>query len=230
MTDPAQLPAGFGSAADVADNEFARVLVMGAAKSGKTTSLVATADRPLVLNADGRSATKGARRLAPTLDLVESDPIRTERQWLAAVRSAKALVAAGRRTIFVDTLTNLAENLVEDISGKLQGYDLWAAFNDAIMGGIRSLADLDAHLVLIAHIDPTVDEIQGVMPLIPGKAKIKIPALVDDYVMFDFLPERKPHPRMMHLGWQTKWGRNVTRSCSVEPTMPALLQELGIRP
>jgi hypothetical protein len=69
--------------------------------------------------------------------------------------------------------------------------------------------------------------------LIAGSAKTVIPALLDDWILFDFVPNRKPHDRMFQIGPQGKWasgGRNVTRSCQVPATVPAMFAELGIKP
>ncbi len=226
------LPPGVVTSEEAAGNAFARILVLGPPKVGKTTAVLGTAPAPLVINCDGASATKGAKEVAGASFLqIEAY---NRKQWSAALAAAKTLVAAGKvRTIIVDTITILADNIVDDAGVTLQGFDLWNDVQKRIVGGIKLLASLDAHLILIGHMVAGHDEEAGIMPLIAGRSKILVPALIDDWVLLDYLEGRKPHERVWLVGPQGRWtssGRNVRRSCQVAATIPALFAELGITP
>jgi hypothetical protein len=232
-----KLPAGVLRSSDVAKESFARVLLLGTAKIGKTTTLLQSAPKPLVINCDGEGATQYAA--AEGADFYEIrvgnvNGVGCKNAWTAARRAAKELAEAGEiRSIIVDTITLLGDNLVEDLSVTLQGFDLWNEIYSQLVGGYKKLAELPAHLFVVGHMDPREDEISGIMPLIPGKAKAVLPTLCADWVLFDYEAGRKPHERAFLLGPQKSWthsGRNVRRVCQVEPSVPALLKEMGFEP
>ena len=222
---------GIADQLSTGENDFARVLVLGPPKVGKTTCIVGTAPRPLVINCDGRSATKGARLQGAEFHVVDAVNRAT---WVKAVKTACTAVREGLvRTVVVDTITLLADNIVDDASVTLSGFDMWNDVKAKLVGGLKQLMQLDAHVFVIGHMTAGHDTEPGIMPMIGGQAKTLIPALIDDWVLLDFLEGRKPHERQFLLGPQGKWtsgGRNIKRSCQVEATVPALLAELGIEP
>lgn len=222
-----------------AENAFARVLLIGPPKAGKTTALAATAPAPLVVNCDGASATKGAKALRRPEDgkFLVVDAL--NRAGLKkAIAAAGKLVAAGNvRTVILDTITLLGENLLDEISVTLQGFDKWNEYAAQLTGAVKALSKLDAHLFVVAHQtqsakkDPEVIA-EGILPAIGGSSKVRIPAMLDDWVLLECDPTQKPE-RAFLLGMQKNWsagGRNVRRSCRIEATVPALFAELGIKP
>lgn len=212
------------------DNAFARILLLGPAKAGKTTAIAGTAPLPLVINCDGQSATKGARNVHPEqrFNVIEA----TSRSTLKhALSVAEKLVAAGAaKTIVLDTITLLADNLLDECSVTLDGYDLWNEMADQLVGCVKRLSKLEAHLFVIAHMKPDSDPAAGIMPAIPGQSKVRIPAMLDDWILLDVNPEATPE-RAFLLGPQKSWthsGRNVRRTCAVPANVPALFEELGL--
>ena len=227
---------GVSSHLEASANAFARVLVIGPPKIGKTTCVVGTAPQALVLNCDGLSATKGAARHGGEFNVFD---VNSRKTWMAGIKAAESLVAAGHvRINVVDTITLLAESIVDDASITLEGQELWGAVKKSLCGGFRKLCSLDAHLIVIAHLMTEMsrsrdgdDEEAGIVPMVPGQSRTLVPAMLDDWVLLDYVPERKPHERLFQLGPQGRWargGRNIKRTCQVEATVPKLFEELGI--
>jgi hypothetical protein len=215
---------------ETVENAFARVLLLGPAKAGKTTAIVGTAPQPLVINCDGIGATKGAKNVYEnsTFDVVDAH---TRAGLKQACVVAEKLVAAGHtKTIVLDTVTLLADSLLDEITVTLSGWDVWTELENVVMAALKRLSKLPCHLFVIAHMNPAKDPTEGIMPAIGGKLKTRLPAYLDDWVLLDVDPDRKPE-RAFLLGPQKTWthsGRNIRRKCVVEATVPALLGELGV--
>lgn len=214
---------------EAAENAFARVLLLGASKIGKTTCIAMTAPDPFIINCDGDSSLKYAKKQGAKFRATDA---LSQAGWRKACNTAKTLVESGAcRSVIVDTISMLADNLQVQLAATREGYDLYGELMKEIMGGVRKLLKLPAHVFFVAHISPDWDEVSGVMPMIAGSSKARIPALVDDWVLLDVDPERDPQ-RMFVLGTHKKWahsGRNIKRSCMIEATVPRLFEELGIR-
>ena len=212
----------------IADSAYANVLVLGYPKIGKTTCLATTAPKPLIINCDGPSATKGAVKEGAKFLSVDAT---NRASWAKAQQIARDLVASGDvGSIIVDSVSLLYDNLLDDITLTLEGFDAWKELHRVGMGGLKKLGTLPAHLFLVAHFEPDSDGNAGILPLIPGQDKKKIGAWVNDWVLLDCDPGRKPM-RQFVLGPQGKWnaqGRNMRRSCTVDATVPALFAEMGI--
>lgn len=209
---------------------FARVLLLGPAKAGKTTAIAGTAPQPLVINCDGIGATKGAKHVYDsTFDVVDAF---TRAGLKQAVTTAEKMVAAGiTKTVVLDTATLLADSLLDEISVTLTGWDKWDELESCIIGALRRLLKLPAHLFVIAHMDPAKDPTEGIMPSIGGKLKKRLPALLDDWILLDVENDRKPHERAFLLGPQKTWthsGRNIRKKEMCAATVPVLLERLGI--
>lgn len=233
------LPKGLLTSTQVKGAEFARVMVVGAPKIGKTTALGSTAPRPLIINCDGLSATKGARRVLGDPIYPLETPVVVNRVGLAAAlkMTEEAVDSGACRTVILDTLSILAESILADGKGKqLEGFDLWRVYSETLLDTYWQLSELPAHLFLVCHIgapEEDGDESGLMTPLLYGRAKRLFPSIVDDVVTFDMVRGRKePGERAFVLGQQDKWsalGRNVRRDIVLPPTVPALLQELGIK-
>ncbi len=211
---------------EAADESFARVLLLGPMKQGKTTALLTTSPGPiLVINCDGVGATKYPKSQGAKFYQID---VRTRKQWISACKKAVALAAEGKiKTIVVDTITLLGDEILEELK-IVDGYDKWAELADSITTGCRQLFGASAHLFIVAHMDPREDEVAGIMPLIPGKTKVWLPSKVADWVLFcvDDTGQRK-----FLVGAQGKWshsGRNVKRSVTINADVRDLLAELEI--
>jgi hypothetical protein len=214
---------------DAADEAFARVLLLGAMKVGKTTAVLSTSPGPvLVINCDGTGATKYPKTRGAQFYQLD---VKSRKSWLAASAKAVALAKAGSvKTIVVDTVTLLSDEILSELKIlNFQGHELWNEVADVLKTGFRKLFEADAHLIVVAHMDPREDEVSGIMPLIPGQTKVWLPARVADWVLFD-TSEGK---RQFLLGPQKSWshsGRNIKRSVAIDADVGVLFEELGITP
>lgn len=212
-----------------AESAFARVLLIGPAKAGKTTCLALGAPKPLILNCDGANATKGAANQGAKFAALD---VTNRVTWKKACATATKLAGEGHfRTIIVDTVSLLCDNLLDEISQELSGWDVWTELNNVVIRGVKQLLRAEAHVFIVSHMQPDHDKAAGIMPAIGGKLKVRLPALVDDWVQLHVDADR--NARTFLLGPQKSWthsGRNVKRTCEIEATVPALFAELGIRP
>lgn len=211
---------------------WARILMLGAAKAGKSVTCALTSPRPIfVINCDGNSALVGAAALDAKYTAVD---VSTAQQWVDAIECACNLAAAGEvQTIVVDTLTLLADALVDDFSRTMDGFDLWGAVKEHLVGGIRDLKQVDAHLIVTAHAIANESSLVGVLPAIPGKAGTRIPAMLHDWVWLDLDSRSEPAQRRFFVGPQKNWNhgaRNAKRSVAINANVSELLVELGIEP
>ncbi len=238
LAPPPKLPPGVQDSADVENSDFARVLLLGPMKTGKTTALLESAtSKPLLINCDAKGAAQFAKAGGAKFfqfDCFNVNGVGAQNKWKEARRAAKDLVESGQTSIIiVDTISLLADHLVEDISlTASDGFEVYRTLYSEIVGGYKKLASLEAHIFLVGHMDPREDAVAGIMPLLPGKSQAIVPALVADWVLFNYDPQRKPE-RAFVLGPQDKWthsGRNIKRSCTIPAEMGALFKELGIEP
>lgn len=217
------------TAEDVKQSAFARILLLGPAKTGKTSCCVSTAPAPFVINCDPADALHFPAAILKTkFDAVD---VTNRVEWLEACDLAADRAAQGHnKTIIVDTISLLCENLLEDCKVTLRGFDIWTARDEAVMKGVRTLLDAPAHLILISHLDARNDGPAGVMPILGGKQlAVKLPALLSDWFLFDLEPGRKPE-RCFLIGAQKQWahsGRSVKGSYMIEADVKLLLREMG---
>ena len=209
---------------------FLRALLIGPPKSGKTCSVLTSAPKPFLINGDGHSATRGAINLGAKFTAVD---VTSCSEWRQACQLAADYVKEERaRTIVVDTITLLADTLHDDIvKGGAKNYDIWTKQADELMGGYRFLAELPAHLIYIAHMKVDSDMVAGILPLIGGMTKQRLPGIIDDWILFECDPSSGQ--RSYLLGPQKSWGasgRNIQRTCKIPANVPALLKELGLNP
>jgi len=221
-------------AAGVQANAFARVLLLGPPKSGKTSSVLLTAPRPILhINCDySVSAAKGAARLGAEFQTVF---VTSRASWFGAIRGAiKAAEAGEFRTIAVDPISVFGDTALTELkAANYEGWALWGALEDTIVGGCKLLLAAPAHVFLISHMTAGGEETAGILPAIGGRTKLKLPSVVDDWVVLDLEPERKPHERQFLIGPQKYWSgacRNAQRTCSIPADIGVLLSELGITP
>jgi hypothetical protein len=211
--------------------KYARALILGPSKTGKSTAL-ATAPKPLFLNADGVSSLKGALGVHPGVVLGEL-PFRTRADVQKGMKQTKDAVKAGLvESVIFDSLTVFAWRLLEELehgSAKLEGFDLWREYRRYLEKTVLDLCELNAHVFLVGHITPGEETAVGELPGISGSAKTRIPAVIDDWVGFTFDP--KTGNRQFLLGPQKDWSygaRSVTESVKVPATVPDLLKAMKL--
>lgn len=230
--------AGFYDQDAVADSAFARILLLGAPGTGKTTSILTTAPGPIAhINCDGDSATKEAARQGAKYFTLDVGLTGTRKAWQKARTAVEKAVAAGEvKTVVLDSISMLADNLYDEISLTAEGFDLWNELNSEL-SKLKRLFALEAHVFVIGHIttpykkdDP---EAEGIMPLIGGKSKVLIPSYAQDRVLFDWVSGRNPE-RMFLLGPQGNWSygcRRANRKMAIAADVTkALFPALGITP
>ncbi len=235
---PPKLPAGVLRSSEIQKEAFARILLLGAPKSGKTTCLLTTLPNALLINCDQEGASQyAASENAEFLEIrVGNDAtgVGAVRSWEQAQRTARELANAGTvRHIIVDTVGALADDLIEDI--QVTQEDKRRAFGelyDQIIYGIKRLCSLPAHVWVVGHLDPQADSVQGVLPFVKGQSKRALGIRLADWVCFEYDEARTP-PRGFLVGPQKSWpgnGRNMRRTCVVPPDACELLRELGFEP
>lgn len=221
---------GVSTGKDAQQNSFARVLLMGKAKVGKTTALAMTAPKPLILKSDGESSTKyPASQGAEFLEI----PARNVAEMQAARKAARALVKAGDvRTVIWDTITIFGGRLERELVAKgLDKFDLFREIKKQLMTTAEELFALNAHVFVVCHLNVLGEAGEGVLPAIPGAAKVEIPAMIDDWVKFDFDSKRTPQ-RQFWLGPQGDWGgggRNIRKTEAIDADVGVLLGKLGLQ-
>lgn len=219
---------GFYTEEDDADDAYARILVTGPPKVGKTVTLVTTSPPPVVvLNCDLEGALSAARRFKGKF---MAKDINSAKDWDNATRDVVKYAAKGQiRTCIVDTLTVLVGNtLAREMNREYQGFEIWRQTQDCVMTGLNRLMRAECHLFVVAHI--TKDEAAGLLPDVPGSLQRLVPALLHDWVSLSYDAKRDPE-RAFLVGPQENWsrsGRHVKRSTVVEADVEALLEELDI--
>lgn len=222
----------YGDEETVAD-AWARILIMGPAKAGKTTCVLKTSPEPVfIINCDGPHALVGARNQGARG--YRAVDVTTEKQWLDAVDYACRLSEAGEaQTVIIDPLTTLSDYIVDDLKRTHEGYELWGEVLNALTGGVRQLTRAEAHLLITAHPIPNEDSLQGVLPGVAGKSATRIPAMMHDWIWLEVDTKKDPAERNFLVGPQKNWNhgaRNAKRSVVIEADVAELLQELGIEP
>lgn len=224
------LPPGFEASDTLKSEAFARILLLGAMKIGKSTVCLETAPGPVLnLNCDGIGASQFAAKRGARFGEALVTSIAT---WDTYTKAAAQAAADGNaRTIIVDTVTLLADTILGELDMRnLDGFEKWNALEEKLKLGLRRLLAAPAHVIFIAHMDPRDDEIAGICPLIPGKVKVWLPSKVADWVLFNINEAGERH---FVLGQHDRWkhgGRNVKKPTVVEAHVESLLEELGISP
>lgn len=229
------IPAGL----DVFDQDsarkdsFARILLLGAGRTGKTTSVALTAPGPvLIINCDDENATRPASAHGAKFRAIN---VTNRASLVAACNYGVALSEAGEvRTILLDTITMLSDKLLEELKvRKIEGFDMWNAYSDAMMGAVRRLDKAQAHVFALAHMTPAEAHV-GILPAIPGQqVKVKIPQYYSDWVLFEVDSTKAEPERNFLLGPQKEWtagGRNIRRSVKIPADVGKLFAELGVNP
>lgn len=212
----------------LAADAYARVLLLGAPKAGKSVAL-ASAPTPYIINCDGANALRGAVNQEKKFYAID---VHSSSGFTKAVSNAEKLVKAGLvKSVVVDTITLLADTVLDDLKVKgFAGFDLWNEFDAAIRIPLKQLLKLEAHVFASAHIDGGADEKAGILPLFPGSGKRKIAGMFSEWIYIDYQPGRKPERQFILTG-QDNWHggcRNFKRIEVCDATVSALFNALGI--
>lgn len=207
-----------------------KALLIGPPKRGKST-LCTTLPRPLIIQCDGRGALGGA--LVHGSANVNVFNCNTPKQWVAAQDIAAKLVKADlARSIVVDTATLLVDNILDGFSAQgAEGHRKWGMLADSLVGGVRRLKELDAHLVIVAHMRLDEDTDEGIVPDIAGSSRRKVAALVNHVVMLH--SEGEPPTRKLVIGPRGQFkgdGRsgNLKKAAIIDADFRLLFNELEL--
>jgi len=204
---------------DIQVDEQIRLWVMGAPKLGKTTTLIVTCPKPvLVMNCDplGRTALAGARRLGAKFDWM---PVRSESQFNKAMRQARDNEYA---TVILDPVNFLLELMLEDYLGEANGDGrrAYPALERQVGGMVDQLFDLPCHVIVSSHWIENGNEGEGVAPLLPGKKlRQNLPARFNDVVFLSSEKRGGERQRFFICSPDGAWGPGC-RSIDRE-TIPA---------
>lgn len=235
MTQEELAKLGIVTGSKAQQSSHARVLLMGQAKTaGKTTTLALTAPKPLIINCDGGSSTKGAVSLGAG-DRFLVVAVNSEADLTKAIRAAEQAVKAGAvETVILDTITLLSSTLLRELEGRPGMANdtraLYGALKKSLVNPVSRLCRIPAHVFVVAHLTPLSEAEEGVLPSIDGSAKTAIPALLDDFIKLDYKQGRKPDERQFFLGPQGDWsgtGRHIKASKAIKADVMVLLAELG---
>lgn len=182
-----------------------RILVLGAAKCGKSTTITASLVEAyghgyVVLCGDRSSLLAASRRTRK----FSFDIVRNENNMEAAIKDARdGVKAATFKWIFVDDFTLYASWLEGELcdrsrnsKGEPDGRRYWPEYRQRLNNIVGRFFDLKAHVVFSGHyieapqlIDGQRDKTGvGIMPMLGGAAREEIPARFHDVV---FMEKRK---------------------------------------
>lgn len=211
---------------DLARDPFVGVLQMGPPKAGKTVAAVGSAPKPVfILNADPKgllSAKSMGLRFTYEDCFSISDTEKHVKALQNDFRSSKAPFA----TVVLDTVSLLAQTYVSELRSRgLEAWDLYRELKDRLLKVLVPLTQLPAHLIVNSHAVLDFKGEGGSMgtePLIEGKVKTLLPALLADWVWLEVTTGAKPEEtkREFLIGPQGNW-KHGCRSLKTSGRMPA---------
>ena len=222
------------AASSVVANPFLRVVILGAPKSGKTTSVVTTCPKPCyVIESDGSEAhLQGAVRI--TKDF-EFDLVTNSGELDKAINTAVAGVKrpeGGYQTVVLDTLSSLAQLIEAEELKKANddGRRAYSQYARKLRHIVRTLFALPCHVVICSHFISMGDGIDGkpkqgigIFPLLAGSARESVAALCPDMLMLEL---RKDGSRVFIANPQGAWGAGMKSIAAQNVELPADIQKL----
>jgi hypothetical protein len=209
------------AASSISRDPYLRVLLMGTAKVGKSTSTILSMIKAfgpgyVVCCGDKSGMAPAARQSSKFL----FDIIRDENDMEAALKEARRGVKDSEyKWIFVDDYSLFAswlEQALRDESaraskeGKADGRKFYPELKSRLINYVRRFQDIKAHLIFTTHFVSPSQEIdgqrakagQGIMPMIPGAAREEIPALFNDVLFM----EKEKDKRVFQVNPEGVWG------------------------
>jgi hypothetical protein len=208
---------------------YLRVLLMGAAKCGKTTtaidSLVRAFGPGYVLVCGDKSGLEPAVRRTKKF---EWDLIRDENDMETALKEARRGVKEGKYKWIVNDDFSLyaswLEGALRDASAvankskQPDGRRYWPEYKSRLLNIVRRSLDINAHAVFITHFieqsgeitDPETGVTQrpksgiGIVPMIGGSAREELPALFKDVIFME--KAARGDERVFKINPQGVWG------------------------
>ncbi len=217
---------------DMKREAFARILLTGHRKIGKSTAIATSAPGPIgVLNIDGRDALQPAKRHgAKGLQIVD---VTSADVWKKGVTKFIQLAGEGKvKTIMVDTFSILVnDKLTLEYKQKYRDdknkFAAWDAVMDDALRYVHKLLQAPAHIFLICHVSRETGDL-----VLNTQLQERLPALINDIVHMEFNGKEADADRKRTF----RYGPDVSglsggRSSDENKVIPAdaslLLRELG---
>lgn len=182
---------------------FDQVLVLGLPKTGKSTSVIATACTAFgpgyVINCGSKSGLEPAGRRTSKF---KWDLVRTADQMDDAIKEARRGTKEGEYkwvvlddfNLYASWLEQALEEDSKNVKGEPDGRRYWREYRKRIANSLIRLFDCKAHFYCIMHYMETSPEIEGQMeksgrgiaPMLGGAARKEVPAMFKDVVLMDF--------------------------------------------
>lgn len=198
------------AATTIERDPYLHVLLMGAAKCGKSTSsitsLVKAFGHGYVMCCGDKSGMAPAARRTNKFSF---DIIRDENDMEAGIKEARRGVKEGEyKWVFVDDFSLYASFLegalrdasaAQNKSGEPDGRRYWPEYKNRLLNIPRRLFDLKSHIIVATHYIEQSQEIDGqraksgtgIVPMIGGSAREELPALFQDVVFMEKEKERR---------------------------------------
>lgn len=219
----------FYSEIEMQREAFARILLTGQKKVGKSTAVYTTSPTPIVaLNADGRDALMPAKRQGAQglqiLDVTSADI------WRKGVDAAIRMALDGKcKTIVIDTFSILINHTLtleyqKKFAGEKDKFAVWRAVLDDGLRYLHRLLNAPAHVIVICHVDPDSGHLT-----LNSSLKSELPSLISDIVHLEFRAKEAP-ARVFKIGPDASGltgGRNSTENKVIPADVTMLLKELG---
>lgn len=227
------------SATALERDPFLRVLLLGSAKCGKSTSSILSMSNAFgagyVLCCGDKSGMGPAARKTKKFSF---DIVRDENDMEACLKEARRGVKEGEyKWIFMDDFSLYAsflEGSLRDASAaqsqsrQPDGRRYWPEYKQRLLNTVRRLFDVKAHVVFASHWITPSPEIDGqraksgtgIVPMIGGSAREELPALFQDVIFMEKLTEKgKPDRRVFQVNPEGVWGpgcRSVDGTQSID--------------
>lgn len=210
-------------AATALEKEFyLRVLLLGAAKIGKSTSCIVSLCTALgqgyVICCGPKEGLQPAVRKTKKF---EFDVVRDETDMEACIKIARDGAKSGQyKWVLVDDFSLYAswlegalrdQSARQQKSGEADGRKYWPEYKNRLLNVARRLFDVKTHVIFVSHWISPSQEIdgqraksgQGIVPMIGGSAREELPALFNDVV---FMEKEKDGRRVFQINPEGVWG------------------------
>ena len=233
------------TAADASNGNFLRLLLLGDPKSWKT-SIVARGPGPVYfIKSDRGNSLRPALEFAK--DFLFSEAF-TRNEMEIALKLARAAAEKGEiKTVCWDTITGFSDPLAEECLAK-ESYApaAWNSYHMYLSNVCNRLVEFPCHVVVNAHYmdltsaseDAQAKEAKAavprvwkpgkdaIVPLLNGASRKRIPAIFDDIVFIDRLPDGKRVFVCSADGVSGPGGRNLKGVTTCEPDINILLKKM----
>lgn len=235
------------SAADAANNSnYLRLLLLGDPKSWKT-SIVAKGPGPVFfIKSDRGNSLRPALEFSKDFLYAEAF---TRNEMEIALKLAREAVVAGKvKTVCWDTITGFSDPLAEEcLSKESYAPAAWNSYHMYLSNVCNRLVEFPCHIVVNAHYmdltsgndDAAAREAKAavpkvwkpgkdaIVPLLNGASRKRIPAILDDIVFIDKMPDGKRVFVCSSDGVAGPGGRSLKGVTTCEPDLNLLMQKMA---